>query len=758
MLETIAQNAARVCGASDAIIRRVEGDAMTPAAHFGTIPVSNAPVPRPITRNSVAGRALLEGRTIHIHDTLEPEFVREYPEGAAIQQREGYRAVVVTPLLRDSNPIGMIAIRRMEPQPFSDTQIALLETFANQAVIAIENTRLFNEIKEALEQQTATADILRVISGSPTDVQPVFEAIAERATRLCGAVNGLVFRFDGELIHVAAHHNIGGAELDAILSVFPIRPGRGSVAGRAIESRRLVHVEDLAQDPEYEQARVVQAGFRTALSVPMLRGGVPIGTINVMRMAVAPFSPGQIALLQTFADQAVIAIENVRLFNETKEALEQQTATSEILRVIAASPTDVQPVFDTIVESAARLCHAANAGVFLTDGRTLDLPANYGSASPEALATIRSQYPRPVDQETTAGVAILTRSVIHVPDIEAPSTAEVYTRRVGRLLGVRSMVAVPMMRKGEVVGAINLSRQEPGRFSDMEVELLKTFADQAVIAIENVRLFSELQSSNRELRTALDTQTATSDILRVISRSQTDVQPVFDAIVASAVRLLGAYSGVLTRVAGDQIELAALTSTDDAADAAQRALYPRSLHSEGMQAQVMRDRAPVNIVDFQTDPRVSEAARAAARVRGTPSLVAVPLLRHDEAIGAIAVSRREPGGFTEDEIALLKTFADQAVIAIENVRLFTELQTRTRELTRLSSSRRRSEWSVMQSLDPRSRDRAEEILAKRLACRARNGGLAQYDGERGSWQRPPTALTAKPSRLCAGSAIRKGEG
>jgi two-component system NtrC family sensor kinase len=232
------------------------------------------------------------------------------------------------------------------------------------------------------------------------------------------------------------------------------------------------------------------------------------------------------------------------------EALEQQTATSEILRVISDSPTDVQPVFDTIVQSAARLCHAANAGVFLTDGRTLDLPANYGSSSPEVLATIRAQYPRPLDRETTAGVAILTRSVVHVPDVEAPSAAEIYTRRIGRLLGVRSMVAVPMTRKGEVVGAINLSRLEPGRFSDMEVELLKIFADQAVIALENVRLFKELEARNRDL-------TATGEILQIIARSPTDVQPVFDTIAESALRLCGAYDSTVLLLDGQNLRLVA---------------------------------------------------------------------------------------------------------------------------------------------------------------------------------------------------------
>jgi signal transduction histidine kinase len=283
--------------------------------------------------------------------------------------------------------------------------------------------------------------------------------------------------------------------------------------------------------------------------------------------------------------------------------------------------------------------------------------------------------------DSTPGMAILTRSVVQVPDIEDPSALEL-VRQIGRGLGFRSSVGVPMLREGDAVGAIIVNRREPGRFSDAEVELLKTFADQAVIAVENVRLFTELQASNRELIAALDQQTATSDILRVISRSQTNVQPVFDAILGSAVRLLRGYSGVVTRMAGDQIEFAALTTTDDAGDAATRAAFPRSHQSDGPHAQAMRDRTSINITDAQTDPRVSDAVRANARARGNRSWVIVPLLRHDEAVGTIAVTRREPGGFADEEITLLKTFADQAVIAIENARLLTELQARTQELSR----------------------------------------------------------------------------
>ena len=520
VLMTVAQNAARVCGAIDAQIYRVEGDFLHWVASHGPIPPNTEE--RLISRGWVTGRAVVDRRTIHVHD-LAAESDTEYPVGKAAQRQTGHRTTLATPLLREGVPLGVISIRRMEVRPFSETQVTLLETFADQAVIAIENVRLFTELQEknraltqahaqvteALEQQTATSEILRVISSSPTAVQPTFDAIAASATRLCAALNSLVIRFDGQLMHLAAYHNVSPERFDALQRVFPLPPSRASMSGRAILTCAVAQTRDISTDPEYALPTQTLVGYRSVLAVPMLREGVPIGAILVARDHVAPFSDSQIELLQTFADQAVIAIENVRLFKELEvrnteltEALEQQVATSEILRVISSSPTDAQPVFETIVRSAARLCHAPVAGVFLTEGRMVHHLANYG-ASPEALAVTRSWYPRPVEMDSTPGMAILTRSVVQVPDIEDPSAGEV-VRQIGRGLGFRSSVGVPMLREGVAVGSIIVNRREPGTFSDAALELLKTFADQAVIAIENVRLFRELQTRNGELTEALD--------------------------------------------------------------------------------------------------------------------------------------------------------------------------------------------------------------------------------------------------------------
>jgi len=345
-------------------------------------------------------------------------------------------------------------------------------------------------------------------------------------------------------------------------------------------------VPDVSKDLEYTLPAATTIGYRSVLAVPIMHEGVPRGTILVARDVVAPFSDAHIALIQTFADQAVIAIENVRLFTELQEknraltqahaqvseALEQQTATAEILRVISRSPTDIQPVLDTLAESAARLCGPFDAAIWLRESGRLRVAAHHGP--------IPAQPTLPLVRGTSTGRAVLDGRTVHVADIQTETDEFPEGSEIARRQGFRTNLCVPLMREGEALGAIALRRTEVRLFTEQQVALLETFADQAVIAIENARLFTELQASNRELRTALDTQTATSEILGVISRSQTDVQPVFDAILGSAVRLLGAYSGVLTRIAGDQIVLAALTSSDDAGDAATRALFSQALQSE----------------------------------------------------------------------------------------------------------------------------------------------------------------------------------
>jgi signal transduction histidine kinase len=420
----------------------------------------------------------------------------------------------------------------------------------------------------------------------------------------------------------------------------------------------------------------------------MIWQGTVVGAIGVAHPGVDAFSDVHVELLHTFADQAVIAIENVRLFTELQEknralteALDQQTATSEVLKVISRSTFDLEPVLDTLIENATRLCGAQQGFMFRRDGELYHLAVDYNTP-PAFREWVQRDPIRAAGDGSLIGRVALEGHTVQILDAQANASWRARNADAPATGDVRTLLGVPMLREGVLVGVIAMWRSEVRPFTDKQVEVVTTFADQAVIAIENVRLFTELQASNRELRTALDTQTATSDILRVISRSQTDVQPVFDAIVTSAARLLRGYTSTLTRVVGDHLELVAITSTDHTGDSAVRARFPQSLPRDDPHPHTVRARAPVNIADAPTDPRWPEDWRITAGIRGYRSLVVVPLLRHDTAIGTIAVTRREPGGFADDEIALLQTFADQAVIAIENVRLFTALQQRTGELTR----------------------------------------------------------------------------
>jgi GAF domain-containing protein len=369
------------------------------------------------------GRSICDKEPVHVTDLQNAG--AEFPLGRELALKWGHRTILGVPLIREGHALDTILVRRTEVRPFEDKHIALLKTFADQAAIAIENTRLLNELRESLQQQTATADVLKVISRSTFDLQPVLEALTESATRLCGATRGYIFQFDGEFLRLAAAYGAWPGFTD-YLNAHPLRPGPGTVAGKAAVERRSIHVRDVLEEPDYELSELIkQQGYRTVLGVPMLREGVLRGVITVLKTEVEPFTDKQIELVTTFADQAVIAIENVRLFNEVQartrelsEALEHQTATSEVLNVISRSPTDAQPVFGAIVESAARLCEAVLSGVFLYDGDLLHVTAT-NNFTPELLNRLSQMYPKRPDRSVLAGRAVLDAKIAHVHDLLA---------------------------------------------------------------------------------------------------------------------------------------------------------------------------------------------------------------------------------------------------------------------------------------------------------------------------------------------------
>ncbi|MBI3374583.1 MAG: GAF domain-containing protein [Betaproteobacteria bacterium] len=630
--------------------------------------------------NSALRKMIEERQSAQFADYKDTAAYRERaPNIVALVDLGGVRSFVVVPMLKEGRVMGGIAIYRREVRPFSEKQVDLVRSFAAQAVIAIENVRLFNETKQALERQTATAEILKVISSSPTDTQPVFDAIARSVVRLCDGLYTYVGLYDGAMLSFVAYHNVSPEALAILRARFPSRPTRGSSAGIAVLDGVAVHIPDVMADPGYQFKDLARAdGYRAILAVPMLRGGTSIGIIAVGRRT--PFSEDQIGLVRTFADQAVIAIENVRLFNETREALERQTATAEILKVIGSSTTDTQPVFDAIVRSALPIFDGMGIAIARVEGNAIHYVSEGGNTS-----RARGGFRMPLDRESIAGCAILDRRLVSILDTDAPETPA-NTRANARVSGSRSLAVAPMMSKGEAVGTITLLRRNPGKLSDRLLDLLKTFADQAAIAIENVRLFNETKES-------LERQTATAEILNVIASSPSDVQPVFNAIVDSAVRLIKGQSSTVTRVVGDTIQLAAFTSTSDAGNETLKSLFPLPLsHSSSLHARVARTGKSEVRIDVENDPDLLPEGKEMARARGFRSELFVPMLLDGNAIGTINVARREPGEFSDHQINLLKTFADQAVIAIENVRLFNETkealerQTATSEILRVISS------------------------------------------------------------------------
>jgi two-component system, NtrC family, sensor kinase len=514
-LQQIAETSARLFGAPSVSIQLVKDGEWGEAYRFGDSAqrIRNAV---PLTEIRVGGRNMPgtvvgENRQIHIPDIDHPDPSLSDSPGLPHARAAGTRTMCGTPLRREDKAIGVLIVYRDRLLPFTTEELALQQSFADQAVIAIENARLFNETREALERQTATADILKVIASSPSDVQPVFDVIVERAVRLCGGHMGRVYRYDGDVIRMAAGHGLSAPGLDKVQQVFPRPAADDTTAGLAIRSRRPYFVTDIQSDqsvPSLSRQMIEALGTRSQVTVPMLRAGEPIGAITVGWADPGAYGDQQVALLQTFADQAVIAIENARLFNETREALERQTATADILKVIASSPSDVQPVFEAIAVSANRVSGGFSSTVFRIIDGIAYLKA-FTPTTPAADEVLKATFPRPVVDFPPFRMA-QAGEVTQIPDTEALSDDIL---NIARARGFRSMLFAPLMNDGMSIGFIAVTRLEPGSFADHHVQLLRTFADQAVIAIENVRLFNEVQERTRELAASLDELRAAQDRL-----------------------------------------------------------------------------------------------------------------------------------------------------------------------------------------------------------------------------------------------------
>ena len=626
------------------------------------------------------GRIIAVKQAVQIDDARA---TRSYMEGDPFVRSGvdlgGYRTVLAVPMLKDDDLIGALAIYRQEVRPFTDKQIPLVQNFANQAVIAIENTRLLNELRESLQQQTATSEVLSVISSSPGELQQVFESILENAVRICGAKFGNLWLREGDSFRIGATHGAPSEYEDYLRREPVVHPDPPTALGQIVTTKQVIHLADIKAMPTYDNkmriATIELAGARTLIGVPMLRDNEVVGVLGIYRQEVRPFTDKQVELLTNFAAQAVVAIENTRLLNELRELLQQQTATADVLKTISRSTFDIQSVLNTLVYSAGSLCDAENVQIFLRDGEVYRLAA-YNGFSPE-YQEYAKQHPIAPGRGTLVARTALEVAPVHIPDILIDPE---YTWREGqKLAGFRAAFGVPLVREERCVGVMAMTRQTPRAFTSRQMELVNTFADQAVIAIENVRLFDEVQARTRELAHSVEELRALSEVSQAVN-STLDLQTVLETIVAKAAQLSGTEAGAIyVRDERREFQLRATYGMSDDLIATIRDMHTGISEAVGQLTEAHDPNQTADLRELPPTPVNDTILRAGYRAR-----LLVPLVRSGEVVGALVVRRKTPGEFRASTVDLLKTFAAQSVLAIQNARLFSEIEEKSRQLAEAS--------------------------------------------------------------------------